>query len=131
MEVATKHFVPDQVQREGLARAVTQLLDQWDLPASDRLALLGFASASRATLTRYRNGQPLAANRDLLDRVGHLLGIHKSLRLLFPENPAIRHRWMGAGNRAFGGARPVDVVERFGLPGLLMVRAHLDRARGR
>lgn len=69
-------------------------------------------------------------NRDLLECISHLLGIHKSLRLLYPENPEMRDRWMSLPNEAFGGNRPLDVVRAYGLAGLLMLRAHLNERLG-
>ena len=72
----------------------------------------------------------LAANRDLLERAGHLLGIHKALKLLYPHNAEIVTGWMSSPNTKFDGATPVEMVRRFGFAGLLMVRGTLDRMRG-
>ena len=96
----------------------------------DQLALLGLAADNRAALSRYRKGEPLGANRDLLERAGHLLAIHKNLRLLFPHDRDLAYRWMTTRNRAFDNRTPVEVVREWGFAGLLMVRAYLDRARG-
>jgi hypothetical protein len=114
-----------------LARAVSRLFMHWQLSTADRLALLGLSEANRAALGRYERGQPLAASRDLLDRAGHLLGIHKSLKLLYPQNPEVVQMWMTSANRKFHGETPAEVVRRFGLPGLVMVRGTLDTMRGR
>ena len=54
--------------RERLARMVVQLFDHWQLSAPDQASLLGLSPASRATVARYRNGEPLADNTDLLAR---------------------------------------------------------------
>jgi hypothetical protein len=114
-----------------LAKAVTRLFELWGLSAADQLALLGLSETNRIALQRYAKGEALAANRDLLERVGHLLGIQKSLKLLYPHNPEIVNGWMRAPNTKFDGASPVDVVRKFGFAGLLMVRGTLDRMRGR
>jgi len=108
---------------------VVRLLEHWQLAAGEQAALLGLSSGSRSTIARYRNGEPLADSRDLLDRVGHLLGIHKSLRLLFPHDRDLAYRWMTTPNRRLGG-RPVDVVVAQGFEGLLAVRRYLDFQRG-
>ena len=81
-------------------------------------------------LARYRKGEALAAHRDLLERVGILLGIHKSLRLLFPHNRDLAYAWMAQRNRAFDGMTPTEAIKQWGFSGLLMVRAYLDKARG-
>jgi len=81
-------------------------------------------------LTRYRKGEAIGTNRDQYERVGHLLGIHKNLRLLFPQNRELVYCWMTTRNRAFDNLSPVQVVKEWGFTGLLMVRSYLDRARG-
>lgn len=116
--------------RTTLAKAITRLFDEWRLDNPERATLLGLAGNSRTTLNRYRSGKPLGNSRDLLDRAGHLLGIHKNLMLLFPENPEIRNAWMSTANRRFGSKTPIQVVDEQGLTGLLMVRAELERLRG-
>jgi hypothetical protein len=117
-------------ERVVLARAVTRLFDLWRLNAADQLMLLGLNESNRIALQRYARGEALASNRDLLERVGHLLGIHKALKLLYPKNPDISAGWMLSANAMFDGATPVEVVRRFGFAGLLMVRGTLDRFRG-
>jgi hypothetical protein len=117
-------------ERVVLARAVTKLFELWRLSAADQLMLLGLNESNRIALQRYARGEAIAANRDLLERVGHLLGIHKSLKLLYPHNADIVSGWMGSPNASFDGATPTEVVRRFGFAGLLMVRGTLDRMRG-
>lgn len=116
--------------RGALARMVMNLLDHWKLSTEDQAALLGLAASNRAALARYRKGEPIGTSRDQYERVGHLLGIHKNLRLLFPHNRDLAYRWMSTRNKAFENLTPVEVVKEWGFAGLLMVRAYLDRARG-
>jgi CTP:molybdopterin cytidylyltransferase MocA len=116
--------------RGALARMVMTLLDHWKLSTEDQAALLGIAASNRAALARYRRGEPIGTSRDQYERVGHLLGIHKNLRLLFPQNRDLVYRWISTRNRAFDNLTPVEVIREWGFAGLLMVRAYLDRARG-
>ena len=115
--------------RERLARMVTQLFDHWKLSTAEQAALLGLSADNRSTLARYRKGDPLADSRDLLDRAGHLLGIHKSLRILFPQDRDLAYRWMTTPSRRLGG-RPVDIAVTHGFEGLLALRRYLDFERG-
>lgn len=115
--------------RERLARLITRLFEHWQLSATEQAALLGLSPDNRSTVARYRRGEPLADSRDLLDRAGHLLGIHKSLRMIFPHDRDLAYRWMTTANRRFG-ARPVDVVVEHGFEGLLALRRYLDYERG-
>lgn len=129
--LAHAYHPPAPSQDKGaLARMVMTLLDHWQLSTEDQAALLGLAPGNRAALARYRKGEPIGSSRDQLERVGHLLGIHKNLRLLFPQNRDLAYRWMTTRNLAFEQRTPVEVVREWGFAGLLAVRAYLDRARG-
>lgn len=130
MSVAHKGQSPATQDRGELAKMVMTLLDHWKLSTEDQAALLGIAASNRAALTRYRKGEPIGTSRDQYERVGHLLGIHKNLRLLFPQNRELVYRWISTRNKAFDNLSPVDVIRDWGFSGLLMVRAYLDRARG-
>ena len=127
-EYATR--APASQDRGALAKMVMTLMDHWKLSTEEQAALLGIAASNRAALTRYRKGEPIGTSRDQYERVGHLLGIHKNLRLLFPKNRDLAYRWMSTRNRAFDNHTPVEVVSQWGFAGLLMVRSYLDRARG-
>ena len=115
--------------RGALAKMVMALFDHWKLTTEDQASMLGLAVSNRATLMRYRKGDAIGTSRDQYERVGHLLGIHKNLRLLFPQNRDLVYRWMSTRNKAFENLSPVEVVASHGFVGLLTVRAYLDRAR--
>lgn len=117
--------------RSALARMVTRLFEHWRLGSEDQLSMLGLSTANRAALSRYRKGKPLATSRDMLDRAGNLLAIHKNLRLLFPHDLDLAYAWIRTRNQAFDGRTPVEVIRAWGFVGLLTVRAYLDRARGK
>lgn len=120
----------ETADKGALAKMVMALFAHWQLPTDDQAALLGLANGNRAALARYRKGEAIGASRDQYERVGHLLGIHKNLRLLFPHNRDLAYRWMSTRNKAFDNLTPVDVIKEWGFTGLLMVRSYLDRARG-
>ena len=130
MTAVLEHQAPVSQDRGALAKMVMVLLDHWNLSTEDQAALLGLVASNRAALSRYRKGEPIGTSRDQFERVGHLLGIHKNLRLLFPHNRDLAYRWMSTRNKAFENMSPVDVVKEWGFAGLLMVRAYLDRMRG-
>lgn len=120
-----------RTNRERLARLVVALLDHWQLRLPDQAALLGLSARSRSTIARYRKGEPFADSADLIARAGHLLGIHKALRILFPHDRGLAYRWVSAPNRRFGGAAPLDIMKKHGYEGILAVRRYLDFERGR
>jgi hypothetical protein len=119
-----------RASRERLARMVVELFDRWRLSAVDQATLLGLSGNSRSTVARYRRGEPLADSPDLLARAGHLLGIHKALRIIFPHDLELAYRWVSAPNKRFG-TTPLEVMKRHGYEGLLAVRRYLDFERGR
>ena len=116
--------------RGAISKMLMQLFGHWAISTEDQLDMLGLARDNRAALTRYRKGVPMSTSRDANERAGHLLAIHKNLRLLFPHNRELAYRWMSTRNKAFEGRTPVDMVRDFGFAGLLMVRSYLDKMRG-
>ena len=130
MNQAAVAFNQGDQNRGTLAKMVTRAFENWKLGTEEQLAMLGLATNNRAALGRYRRGEPLAANRDLLERAGHVLAIHKNLRLVFPQDRDLAYAWMTQRNKAFDGLTPVDVIKEWGFAGMLVVRAYLDRVRG-
>ncbi|HXJ09700.1 MAG TPA: MbcA/ParS/Xre antitoxin family protein [Burkholderiales bacterium] len=121
----------ERATRERLGRMVVALLDRWGLGPADQATLLGLSAQSRTTVARYRKGEPLADSADLLARAGHLLGIHKALRIMFPHDLELAYRWVGTPNRRFGEVAPLEVMKKHGYEGILAVRRYLDFERGR
>jgi hypothetical protein len=128
--LATEVSTSGEVDRKAIAGMLMKLFDHWRLSTEEQLDVLGFSPTNRAVLTKYRRGEPISGSRDTLERAGHLLGIHKNLRLLFPHNRDLAYAWMKTRNRAFDNLTPTEVIRKFGFAGLLMVLAYLDRARG-
>lgn len=116
--------------RVQLGKLIMRLFDHWRLSSAEQAGLLGLSPSNRASIARYRGGEPLADNRDLLDRAGTLLGIHKALRILFPQDRDLAYRWMTTFNQRFT-ARPVDIALERGFEGLLAIRRYLEFERGR
>lgn len=121
----------DDAVRHDLARVVAALLDKWRLPTETQLALLGMSPESRKVLPQFRRGErPLPNTRDTLDRAGYLLGIHKGLRLLFPEDETLRYGWVQRRNRMLGEREPLQVMLDEGLVGLAKIARFVDFQRG-
>lgn len=120
-----------QEERGANAKMVMTLFERWNLSTEEQLSMLGLSTSNRSLLSRYRNGDPLVSNRDLLERAAIILDIHKRLRLLFPNNRELVYAWIKTRNNALGGVPPVEAVIEHGFPGLLMVSSYLDQASGR
>lgn len=128
MSYLLEHPSSNSQDHGALAQMVMRLFDHWQLKTEDQAALLGMAVSNRTALTRYRSGKSTDIDRDQQDRISHLLGIHKSLRLLFPRNRELAYRWMSTRNKAFENLSPVEMVKEWGFTGLLRIRVYLERA---
>ncbi|GAB3273063.1 MbcA/ParS/Xre antitoxin family protein [Parahaliea aestuarii] len=128
--MTTAQFIQGSEQAR-IIKMIMKLFDHWKLSTGEQLSLLGLPKENRRALVGYSNGQPLANDRDKLERARILLGIHKSLRLLFPHNRKLLYGWMTQPNEAFSGATPVQLIDESGLMGLYMVHTYLDRVRCR
>lgn len=116
------------MDRGEIAKMLMQLFERWQLSTAEQLDALGLPASNQAALTRYQKGGLLSNSRDQLDRAGHLLGIHKNLRLLFPHNRDLAYAWIKTRNRAFENLTPIEVICEHGFAGLLQVRAYLNNA---
>ncbi|ACM20542.1 hypothetical protein Geob_2188 [Geotalea daltonii FRC-32] len=116
--------------RGKMAKLITRLFDLWDISTSDQLNLLGLSETSRSLLSKYRRGEPLPPSRDVQDRVGWLLAIHKALRLLYPQNEELRYSWVTRRNLAFNNMKPLDLMLDEGIIGIAKVSRYLDLVRG-
>lgn len=122
----------DDATRRDLARVLAALFEKWALPTDQQLALLGMSPESRKVLAQYRRGERALPNsRDTLDRAGFLLGIHKGLRMLFPEDPELRYAWVHRRNALLDGRAPLEVMLADGLIGVARIARFVDFQRGR
>ena len=130
LAVETRIDIESSEARRKLARMVTRLFELWNISTTDQLELLGLSRTSRAQISKYRNGGAVPSSRDMLDRIGWLLSIHKSLRLLYPRNENIRYTWVVRRNRILDDQRPLDIMKYQGLIGIARVARYLDYLRG-
>ncbi len=123
--------IHSEESRKQMAVLLMNLFECWHLDTAAQLNLLGLSANSRALLTPYKKGEKALPNtRDLFDRAGWLLSIHKSLRLLYPHNKNIRNTWIYRKNRAFDNHTPIDILVEEGILGLAKVARYLDFQRG-
>jgi hypothetical protein len=94
----------------------------------EQRALLGWPAAS--TYHKYKAGDLGVLSFDTLTRLSLILGIYKSLQLLYPE-PRFADSWirMPNTNQLFGGTPPLTLMIDGGIDGLYKVRRLLDARR--
>ena len=122
---------PDAHQGAGPSRIPAELetffamADRWKLSTDEQIVLLG--SPGRSTFFKWKkDGGGLPA--DTRERLSHMLGIWKSLRILFTQDDR-GEAWVRAKNRYFDGASALDVMLE-GMSGVIRVRRYLDAQRG-
>jgi hypothetical protein len=101
----------------------------WQLSVVEQRGLLGWPAAS--TYHKYKAGDVGALSFDTLTRLSLILGIYKSLQVLYPDQP-FADAWMRMPNTnpAFGGAAPLTLALNAGIDGLIRIRRLLDARRG-
>lgn len=109
----------------GALRTVLNILDAWNVPEADRLAMLG---CDRETYSHWLETRHLGESfPDTVERLSYILGIYSALHVLFPDL-AIADTWIHRPNGApeFGGQTPMAVMAQGKTDDLARVRRFLD-----
>lgn len=101
----------------------------WGLNTSEERALLGWPAES--TFFKYKADQVSTLSYDMLVRISLVLGIYKSLHILYPQ-PELADAWVKLPNShpLFGGKPALELMSEGGMDGLYQVRRLLDGRRG-
>jgi Protein of unknown function (DUF2384) len=124
---------PDPDVRKRLSgpalRTFFNVASAWQLSVGEQRALLGWPAAS--TYHKYKAGEYGALSFDTLTRLSLILGIYKSLQVLYPDQ-GFADAWVRLpnSNKVFGGATPLSLMMDAGIDGLYRVRRLLDGRRG-
>jgi len=105
-----------------------QLSKCWKLRDEDARALLGGVSNGAYYALKRRPKKTL--DQDKLTRISLLVGIFKSLNILYSHKLADAWVQLANTNPMFGGDTPLAYVLRGGLPAMIRVRQMLDARRG-
>ena len=119
--VRSLQSVPDEL----VWKSLINLVDRFDLTEGEARILMG--DMPRSTYTAHK----AKLNRDQKERVSYLLGIYKSLRILFEDGEQAR-TWINRKNDLppFNGLTPKEYMLAGGLVRLADVRKFLDFWRG-
>jgi uncharacterized protein (DUF2384 family) len=121
----TENSCQQITDNEGVAmfRAALNLFDQWELTEKQAAILL---HVSQRTLSRWKAARmPGRLRQEGKARLSHLMGIHKSLRIIFRE-PHRGYSWIKAPNKQFGGKSALEVMLGGTLGDLMRVRISLE-----
>lgn len=102
------------------------LADKWDLSTDEQIRLLG--SPGRSTFFKWKK-EGGALPVDTLERISHVLGVWKSLQILFPAEDR-GCAWLRRQNDFFQGGSALSVMLTGHFSDLYRVRWYLDAQRG-
>ncbi len=128
MSESLERISRDPKQVGALLKMTFRLFEIWRLDAHQQAILLGVHSTS--TIYRWRKYGAKRLRIETLERIAHLLAIHKRLRLLFYRNPDLGRDWVRTNNKAFKGKPPIDTMLRGRISDLELVRRYLEYAAG-
>lgn len=127
------HPLPETTPADALGgpalRAFFQLAEHWKLRIADQRKLLG--DPPESTFYKWKRQRDGVPGRDAIERISYLLGIWKSLQILFPD-PAQADAWLHKPNQAplFGGHSALERMLSGNVADLYVVRQYLDAQRG-
>jgi len=119
----TRTFLPElhsPATRQALAVATLNVLDGWGIHPAKQAALLGLTD-----IAPLKQGQPLPDDSSVLERAGHLLGIERALKRIYPNDPASRQASLMLPLTELGGQPPLQVMLG-SVDGIKQVRALLE-----
>lgn len=123
MQTRINHM--NTISDELVWKSLMNLVQRFDLKEGEARILMG--DMPRSTYTSHK----AKLNRDQKERVSYLLGIYKSLRILFDDGEQAR-TWINRENTLppFNGVTPKNYMLEGGIVRLSDVRKFLDFWRG-
>lgn len=125
---------PDTVDTEALRGHVAlkgffNICREWGCTQEEMMQMLG--GISRSTLGKYQKLPYLKLSRDTLERISYILGIYKSLRVMYPTaERANRRIRLATSEVPFSGTSALDFMARGSMKHLMQARRYFDAKRG-
>jgi hypothetical protein len=112
-------------------KALFNIVDHWKIRDEDARELLGgISNGAYYQLKKNPRIPGKSLDQDKLVRISYLIGIFKSLNILYSQRLADQWMQLPNNNTIFGGRTPLDYVLRGGTPAMDMLRRLLDARRG-
>lgn len=115
-----------------LGEAFWNIVRLYELGRKEQAILLGMNPNNRQALKDYETKKLIPLDPDKFFRVSLLLGIHKNLRILYPQNKNVVYNWMNTPQKLFGQKSPMEFIKAditHSLLRLATVRRALDIIR--
>jgi Protein of unknown function (DUF2384) len=122
----------DRRRLSGAAlKALFNITKHWQIRDEDARQLLGgMSNGAYYQLKQNAGGRAKTIDQDRLLRISYLIGIFKSLNILYSQRLADQWMQLPNTNPIFAGGTPLDYILRGGAPAMDVVRRLLDARRG-
>ena len=112
-------------------KALFNIVHHWKIRDEDARELLGgISNGSYYQLKKNPRTPGKSLDQDKLMRISYLIGIFKSLNILYSQRLADQWMQLPNSNPIFAGRTPLDYILRGGTPAMDMLRRLLDARRG-
>jgi hypothetical protein len=112
-------------------KALFNILNHWKIRDEDARELLGgISNGNYYQLKKNPRTPGKSLDQDKLVRISYLIGIFKSLNILYSQRLADQWMQLPNSNPIFAGRTPLDYILRGATPAMDMVRRLLDARRG-
>ena len=112
-------------------RALFNILNHWKIRDEDARELLGgISNGAYYQLKKNPRTPGKSLDQDKLVRISYLIGIFKSLNILYSQRLADQWMQLPNSNPIFAGRTPLDYILRGGTPAMDMLRRLVDARRG-
>ncbi len=133
MSQAQKDLTIDDHAAHALGKVFWNLVKHWQLGPKDQALILG-VKYHVTKLKEWQKKQIIPEDPDKFARVGHLAGIHKNLRILFPYNRRAVYDFMKTKQDfLFNGKSPLELIHEGGpmnsYSNIAAIRRRLDQMR--
>jgi hypothetical protein len=112
-------------------KALFNIVSHWKIRDEDARELLGgISNGGYYQLKKNPRTPGKSLDQDKLVRISYLIGIFKSLNILYSQRLADQWMQLPNSNPLFAGRAPLDYILRGGTPAMDMLRRLLDARRG-
>ncbi|MDY6840190.1 MAG: antitoxin Xre-like helix-turn-helix domain-containing protein [Pseudomonadota bacterium] len=102
---------------------------EWGCSQDEMMQMLG--GVSRSTLAKYQKLPYVKLSRDTLERISYVMGIYKSLRVMYPTaERANRRVRLATSEVPFSGTSALEFMARGSMKHLMQARRYFDAKRG-
>jgi uncharacterized protein (DUF2384 family) len=112
-------------------KALFNIVNHWKIRDEDARELIGgISNGAYYQLKKTPRTPGKSLDQDKLVRISYLIGIFKSLNILYSQRLADQWMQLPNSNPIFAGHTPLDYILRGGTPAMDMLRRLLDGRRG-